>query len=173
MKRSMTLLWTLLLVCTSIAQDGKSKSSAPRPDFSGNWVLDHSRSSLGPLERNLANAEVTLVVAHKEPELKITRKAHAGGRELSQILVYYSDSRGETNPPPFGTTDVKSKTKWDKATLLSKASTTIAAPRGETLYIDTSEKRQLSADGNTLTITTSISSPRGLQIIKQVYSRAQ
>ena len=166
-------MWTLSLVALCAAQDGKSKSDAGRPDFSGNWVLDHSKSALGPLERNLANAEVTLVISHKEPEFKMTRKANVGGREVSQILNYYSDGRGETNPPPFGSADIKTKTKWDKNKLVSSSSQSITTPRGETFYIDTSERRELSGDGKSLTITVSISSPRGPQVIKQVYNKAQ
>ena len=173
MKRVIFLIWVLLLSAWCAAQDGKGKASATRPDFSGNWVLDHSRSSLGALERALSNAEVTLVIAHKEPELKISRKASVNGREQSQILSYYSDGRGETNPPVFGSADIKTKTKWDKTKLVSDASTSINTPRGDAIHIDTSEKRELSADGNTLTITVSISgTPQGPQVIKQVYGRA-
>jgi len=174
MKRVMFLLCILSLAAWCVAQDGKGKTPATRPDFSGNWVLDHSKSSLGPLERPLANAEVTLVIAHKEPELKISRKASVNGREQSQILTYYSDARGETNPAVFGSAEVKTKTKWDKIKLVSDASTTINTPRGDAIHIDTSEKRELSADGNTLTITVSISgAPQGPQLIRQVYGRAQ
>ena len=174
MKRVILLILVLSIAVLCDAQDGKSKASVTRPDFSGNWVLDHSRSSLGALERALANAEVTLVIAHKEPELKIARKASVNGREQSQILTYFSDGRGETNPPVFGSADLKTKTKWDKNKLVSDASTTINTPRGDAIHIDTSEKRELSADGNTLTITVSVSgTPQGLQVIKQVYGRAQ
>jgi len=173
MKRVIFLIWVLSLAAWCAAQDGKAKSPAVRPDFTGNWVLDHARSSLGPLERALANAEVTLVIAHKEPELKISRKASLNGREQSQILTYYSDARGETNPPVFGSAEVKTKTKWDKTKMVSDASTSINTPRGDAIHIDTSEKRELSADGNTLTITVSISgAPQGPQVIRQIYSRA-
>lgn len=174
MKRVIFLLWILCLSAWGSAQDGRTKSSTARPDFSGNWILDHSKSSLGPLERVLANAEVTLVIAHKEPELKISRKASVNGREQSQILTYYSDARGETNPAVFGSAEMKTKTKWDKSKLVSDASTSINTRRGDTIHIDTSERREISSDGNTLTITVSISgAPQGLQVIKQVYSRAQ
>ena len=172
MKQVRALLLLLGVAALCVAQDGKAKSTEGRPDFSGNWVLDHGKSSLGPLERNLANAEVTLVIAHKEPEFKMTRKANSGGRELSQILNYYSDGRGETNPAILGSADIKSKTKWEKTRLVSNGSSSIRLPNGETASLDFSEKRELSADGNTLTITDSISSPRGLQVIKQVYARA-
>ena len=174
MKRVIFLVCVLSLAGWCVAQDGKGKSSIPRPDFSGNWVLDHSKSSLGFLERALANAEVALVITHKEPELKISRKASINGREQAQILTYYSDGRGETNPAVVGATETKTKTKWDKAKLVSDASQTINTGRGDPIHIDSSEKRELSADGNTLTIMTSVTGlPQGPQIIKQVYLRAQ
>ena len=174
MKRVIFLIWVLSLAALCAAQDGKSKAPATRPDFSGNWVLDHSKSSLGLLERMLANAEVTLVVTHKEPELKISRKASVNGREQAQILTYYSDGRGETNPNIIGPTELKTKTKWDKAKLVSDASQTVNNPRGDAIHIDSSEKREISADGNTLTIIYSVTGlPQGPQIIKQVYTRAQ
>ena len=174
MKRVIFLILVLSLAAWCAAQDGKGKPPTPKPDFSGNWVLDHSKSSLGPLERMLANAEVTLVITHKEPELKISRKASANGREQAQILTYYSDGRGETNPAVIGPTETKTKTRWDKARLVSDASQSFNTPRGDTIHVDTSEKRELSADGNTLTITVSISgTPQGPQVIKQVYGRAQ
>jgi len=173
MKRVIVLLCVLSLAAWCWAQDSKSKASAARPDFSGNWVLDHSRSSLGALERMLANAEITLVITHKEPELKISRKASVNGREQAQILTYYSDGRGETNPAVIGSTETKTRTKWDKTKLVSDASTSLNTPRGDTIHIDTSERRELSTDGNTLTITVSISgTPQGPQVIKQVYGRA-
>jgi len=173
MKRVTFLISVLSLAAWCAAQDGKGKAPAARPDFSGNWVLDHAKSSLGPLERALSNAEVTLVIAHKDPELKISRKASLNGREQSQILTYYSDGRGEMNPPVFGSAEVKTKTKWDKTKLVSDASTSINTPRGDAIHIDTTEKRELSADGNTLTITVSISgAPQGPQVIRQIYGRA-
>lgn len=173
MRRVILLLCVFSMSAWCAAQDGKGKTPAARPDFSGNWVLDHSKSSLGPLERALSSAEVTLVITHKEPELKISRKASVNGREQAQILTYYSDARGETNPAVLGPNEMKTKTKWDKSKLVSDASASFNTPRGDTIHIDTSEKRELSADGNTLTITVSVSGmPQGLQVIKQVYSRA-
>jgi hypothetical protein len=166
-----TLLSILTLIGLCLAQGAISKSTA-KPDFSGNWILNHSKSNLGQLQRALGNAEIILVIAHREPELKITRRASVGGREQVQILTYFSDGRGETNPRPIGGGEIKSKSKWDKTKLVSTASTSVNTQRGETIYVDTSERRELSPDGALLTITTSISSPQGVQVVKQVYTRA-
>jgi hypothetical protein len=171
-RRHLALILLALLAPSPALQGDKTKSGTPRPDFSGNWVLDHSRSNLGQLQRALGNTEVFLVVVHKDPELKMTRRANVGGREQVVMMTYYTDGRGEVNPRVIGGGEIKSKTKWDKAKVVSSSSTSFNGPRGETLYIDISEKRELSADGNTLTLTMSISSPQGVQVIKQVYSRA-
>ena len=167
----LSILW---IAANGLPQDGKSKP-AGKPDFSGTWVFDKSKSKLGQLERTpLANAAVTLVIAHKDPELKITQKASLNGQDRTLDLVYYSDGRGETNPPLLGSREVKSKTKWDGNKLASKSTTQIDMGRGgygDTAFIDTSVKRELSEDGKTLTITTSTSGPRGTDMIKQVFNR--
>lgn len=164
-----------LLMCASLAlaQDNKPKDA--KPDFSGTWTFDRSKSNLGPLARTgLANAEVMLVITHKEPELKILRKINLNGNTGNQEFTYYSDGRGETNPASIGNGEVKSKTKWDKMKLESKSSTSFQLRGGgDTFHTDTAERRELSQDGKTLTVTISISGPRGIQSIKLVYNRAE
>jgi hypothetical protein len=166
---------TLLLICASLAfaQDDKPKDA--KPDFSGTWIFDKSKSSLGPFERSAAaRAEITLVITHKDPELKIVRKIRVEGNESSQEFTYYSDGRGEANPAFLGNNDVKSKTRWDKNKLESKSSSSYQLRSGgDVFHTDTAERRELSQDGKTLTVTFSISSARGLQLIKMVYHRAE
>jgi hypothetical protein len=163
-----------LLMCASLAL-AQEKPKDAKPDFSGTWTFDRSKSSLGPLQRApAANAEITLVITHKEPELKVLQKVNLNGNTSSQERIYYSDGRGETNPALLGNADVKSKTKWDKMKLESKSSSSFQLRGGgDVFHTDTSEKRELSADGKTLTITISISGPRGVQVIKMVYNRAE
>lgn len=137
-------------------------------------MLDSAKSDFGRLSQSaLAKAEQTLVVVHQEPELKITRKIKLDGQEQSQDYAYYSDGRGETNPPLIGRGgEVKSKTKWDGAKLVAKASTSQQTPDGA-LYIETTQKWELAEDGKTLTETVSRGSPgRGVVTVKQVFARA-
>lgn len=164
-----------LLMCASLALAQGDKPKDAKPDFSGTWAFDRSKSSLGPLERSpVANAEIMLVITHKEPELKITRKVNLNGNATSQEFTYYSDGRGETNPATIGNNEVKSKTKWDKMKLESKSSSSFQIRGGgDVFHTDTAERRELSQDGKTLTVTISISGPRGIQVIKLVYNRAE
>ena len=157
----------------AFAQD---KPKDAKPDFSGTWTFDRSKSNLGPFERMpAANAEITLIITHKEPELKIVRKVNLNGNAGSQEFIYYSDGRGETNPAFLGNGEVKSKTKWDKVKLESKSSASYQTRGvgGDVFHTDISERRELSQDGKTLTVTISISGPRGVQVVKMVYNRAE
>src|SRR5215216_5809102 len=113
---------TIILLCMTLsfatlcaAQDDKAKGDkAARPDMSGAWKLDKSKSQMGRLgQGQMANAVITLTISHKDPELKITRKLSLNGQQQVQELGYFTDGRGETNPAAVGNTNIKTKTKWD------------------------------------------------------------
>lgn len=164
-------VFTSILLATCLSAGHQNDKKKATPNFSGTWVLNKSRSSLGRFGQGpFANAELTLVILHDEPELKITRKTTLNGTERGQEMVYYSDGRGETNAAAFGNNEVKTKTKWEGTKLVSKSSISRSFRR-ETFFTDTSERRELSEDGRSLTITVSISGPAGTSVIKQVFDR--
>ncbi len=168
MKKTLLLFVLLSGIVFANAADDKAK-----PDFSGNWTLDKSKSDLGQFARgNLANASMSMSVTYKEPEWKMVRHIDANGQNIAQNYTYYTDGRGETNPGLLGSAQVKSKTKWEGIKLVSRSSTAITMRNGENLYIETTEKRELSADGKTMTITLMISSPQRPQTFKLVFTRA-
>lgn len=174
MKKSLVILSMLLCVTVCAAQDKGKSDGATRPDLSGTWELDKSKSQLGRFgQGQMANAVVTLTINHKEPELKITRKVSVGEQQQSQESSYFNDGRGEANPSMFTNTNIKTKTKWEGAKLTSKGTITII-PRStsEPVFIDVVEKREVSSDGKTLVINTFISNPAGNEVIKQVFNRA-
>ena len=97
------LLSLCLLACAVAAAAVDDKKGKARPDFSGRWELDRSKSEYGLFEdRPLAKAEATLVVTHREPELKFVRTLRLNGREETREFTYYTDGRGESNPGAFG-----------------------------------------------------------------------
>lgn len=184
-KKLILILWAMSCVVVCAAQDKKS-SAQSRPDLTGTWVRSSYKSNhRGQLE----SYPVTLTVSHKEPELKITRKSVVHGKEKITDGVYYTDGRGERNEAEFrsalavgssptsaieqkGANDpqTKSKTKWEGNKLVSRSSSSLEAV-GHRFYIDTAQKRELSADGKTLTITTTIM-PGGTAIT-EVFDRVQ
>jgi hypothetical protein len=171
MKRSLAgFVAIVMLLGLAIAQE-------KTPNFSGTWVLDRSRSDPpggfgggrggGPM----ANAEVVLIIEHQEPTLKITRLVKTPQGDRTQELVYTTDGKENKNPGMRGA-EVKSKSKWDKGKLVTKASQTIETPQG-TVDLEITEIRSLSEDGKTLTVETTTVSPMGERTRKEVYVKKE
>ena len=170
------LLCLCLLTCAAAAPagDDKKKEGKTHPDLSGTWELDRSKSDFGLFgDRPLSKADSTLVIAHRDPELKITRTLKLNGQEEVKEFTYYTDERGETNPATIGAGEVKSKTKWDgeKVAARSKMSWP-GRGGGPGVSMDVTQKWQVSSDGKTLTNTTVITNQMGANEIKLVYRRA-
>jgi hypothetical protein len=155
------------------ARDDKKKGEKSHPDFSGTWEIDRSKSDFGFFrDRPVSKADSTLVIAHGDPELKITRTLRLNGQQEVKEFTYYTDGRGETNPATIGAGEVKSKTKWDGDKIAAHSKMTWPGQNGAAgVEMDVTQKWQVSSDGKTLTNTTVISNPMGVQEIKLVYRR--
>ena len=154
------------------ARDDKKKE---RPDLSGTWELDKAKSDFGLFrDRPISKADSTLVVEHKEPELKITRTLKLNGQQETKQFAYYTDGRGETNPATIGAGEVKSKTKWDGERVAAHSKLVWPGRDGAAgPELDVTQKWQVSSDGKTLTNSTVMSSAQtGVQEIRLVYRRA-
>ena len=131
------------------------------PDLSGNWrVVETKNVAKMPGQTELF--EKTLVIIHKEPEIKITTQLKDNGRTKELETVYFTDSRGETNAT-FRESGVKSTTRWsgNKLEIRRVEAMSIKDPAGaiKVIKVDYIERWELSKDGNTLTITTNVSGP--------------
>ncbi len=169
---TLCLLAAFLLGPAAAARDDKQKA---RPDLSGTWELDRSKSDFGLFrDRPLSRADSTLVIAHRDPELKITRTLRLNGQEETKEFTYYTDGRGETNPATNGAGEVKTKTKWEGDKVVARSKMTWPGRDGAAgAEMDVTQKWQVSSDGKTLTNTTVISSAQtGVQEIRLVYRRA-
>jgi hypothetical protein len=178
------LVCLLMLACVSLcaAQEAKKNSaSAPRPDLSGTWVFDAGKSKFGNSSAKLMYDSLTLIIAHHEPKVEITRKLVLKGQERTEQLTYYSDGRGEKNTLPehqittqpkpsksarMNPEVVESQTAWNGRKLVTRSFHKFSE-HGETLEAETIDKWELSPDGNTLTQVTSFRPPR-----PSVFSRA-
>jgi hypothetical protein len=169
----LTLLLTLCLTAAASAVDDRKKGGKSRPDFSGTWQIDRSKSDFGAFsDRPLSKADSTLVVEHRDPELKIRRTQSLNGQEEVKEFAYYTDERGETNQATIGVGEVKSKTKWDGDKVVSEAQVKRRG-QGGSYELNVTQKWQVSSDGKTLTNTTHISNETDAQQVKLVYRRAQ
>jgi hypothetical protein len=164
------MLALALLTQPARGQSEKSKEEeGPKPDFSGTWLRDNAKSS--GLQGAMASAELTLLIAHKDPEFRVARSIKLNEQQMTQEVVYYTDHRGETNPAILGGGDLKSKTKWSKNKIETHASWSRTSRSGDVSNFDSTEKWELAADGKTLIETADISTPMGMRTLKQVFNR--
>lgn len=183
-------------------QSKTNQLGQPRPDFSGKWVLDFGNSKLGRERALLKITNVILVISHEEPLFTSTETTDYEGLEVTEKMTCYTDERGETNRTNHRSMVVKSKTRWNGSQLVTKASrdsrlssseyveikgstitTGITREGGSqpgyaavtvlrTQHIVNTVKRGLSADGQTLTIVTSLQGYDGTTVITKVFKRA-
>jgi hypothetical protein len=171
MKRTGTVLILTCLICLTITNVDARNLSQAKPNLSGNWTLDLSRSNFGRLgSSQFKNAKMTLKITQREPEVKIIRNATLNGQSRNHNLTYFTDGRGENNPNILTNESMGSKTKWEGARLITRASSSMSF-NGQSINLEAIEKRELSADGKTLTVTNTISSPRGVDVIKLVFAK--
>ena len=129
---------------------GHVKAQKPRvnrPHFEGTWRPNKSSNPREPA------GEVTLVIQHNDPEIKINRVYKSNRYTREEALTYYTDERGEEN---LETVDkVKSKTKWEGNNIVSRSATRGFGDRFDGFRTVT---WRVSKDGNSIKETTTIRS---------------
>lgn len=152
-----------------------------QPQFTGTWVLDHAQSQLpkrGPHGKGMANPqaqppEVKLIVEQQGNTLKATRSVVRGTREhaMSETLLVDGSERAETTQR--GGTAVTKATLGGDRLVVSKSHTRPAKDPGQPARSFSRESVwTLSPDGRTLTIDTTMHTPRGDRTMKAVYTKA-
>jgi hypothetical protein len=170
MKRSF-LFFVLVSFFLGTSNQPAHLAAQAKANMSGTWVLDKSRSSFGRFSKEAASAKITMKILHKEPTLKMTRTGSLNGEARSQSLTFYTDGRGETNPGLIGNSQAKSKTTWEGGKLVTHSWSTISVGN-ESVQLETLERRELSSDGKTLTVSVTATTPRGLDNLKLVFTRS-
>ena len=133
-----------------------------KPDFSGTWTLDPSKSD-APMGRRggAPAASEPITVAQNATQLTIRRG--------EQSLVYKLDGSESTNQMPSrgGPQEVKSKAHWDGAKLVIETTRDFQG-----MTITQKEMRSLSADGKEMIVEQSVQTPQGERTTKQVYTKS-
>jgi hypothetical protein len=158
MQKHAEVLPTLLLIPV-LALAGQN--SRNKPDLSGTWkCVDSPKQSV--------YAGSALVIAHQEPQIKMSRRVVVKGQTAIADLVFFSDARGDTNVAsdwlPRDDTYKNgpvSVTNWDGHKLTTKYSVLgeyREQPSGvmRTGTIETTDSWELSKDGNKLTQTRTV-----------------
>ncbi len=122
-----------------------------KPNFSGEWKLNVSKSEFGPLPAPISRTDK---IKHEDPALKITTTQANQQGEGTFELNYTTDGKESVNEIRGNT--MKSTSKWDGDTLVIDTKANFG---GNDLTL--SDKWSLSGDGKVLTINRHIASPMG------------
>src|SRR5262249_35585109 len=113
-----TRRWQAVLLALVVL--GAAPPARAVPDLSGTWELDKGRSSGqtdNPLYSMVSAGNVTMVIEHREPSIKMERHGSLGYRERILAAVYYTDGRESSNKGPRGEA-MTAKAHWDKNALV-------------------------------------------------------
>ncbi len=106
----------------------------------------------------------TLVIVQTPAMLIIEQQSDRGSR----AVTYRLDGEESTSSGQRG--EQTSRSRWDGAALVTEGAQSVSTPRGA-FTLEFSERRTLSADGGTMTVETTRSTPRGDIDTTLVYRR--
>ncbi len=121
-----------------------------KPDFSGEWTLNHEKSKFG--ENYNAPAKWVDVIRHQEPEISIDRVELGNAGKLTSKLRY-SSTGGECVNEIRGNS-VRSVVRWEGAALHLHHVT-----KFNSAEITLDDSWSLSPDGKTLTVARHFQGP--------------
>lgn len=139
-------------------------------NFSGTWALNEGKSELGQMARAAASK---IVVDQKADGITTTRTTTGMNGTASDQKETLGNDGKETESTVFaGSGKRKATLKWSAGnnSFTIFANTSIERG-GQSIDFKTTEVWFLSADGKTLTITYTISSPQGELTTKAVYDK--
>ena len=145
-------------------------SAAQSTDFSGTWHLDADASEFPDFGRGgrlfgrggggrggdggRGGGARTLVIVQTPAMLIVEQQSDRGSR----AATYRLDGEESTNSGPRG--EQTSRSHWDGAALVTDGTQSVSTPRGD-FTLEFTERRTLSADGRTMTVAASRTTPRG------------
>ena len=170
----MTTLRTALVSLALLATAAYAAPAAAQgADFSGTWRLDADASEFpdfgrggrafggggrggggGRAAAGRGGGAGTLVIVQTSAMLIVEQQSARGSR----AATYRLDGEESTNSGPRG--EQTSRSRWDGAALVTEGTQTVSTPRGD-FTLEFTERRTLSADGQTLTVVATRSTPRG------------
>ncbi|MPY87262.1 MAG: hypothetical protein GEU99_05010 [Luteitalea sp.] len=180
------------------AQAPRPSSVQATPDFSGQWVLEKidqpgspggdfpgsygppgggrfgDRPPDEPVERATRSRamppmERGAIVTITQSETELVTKF--GGHERVYALARpEGEATPQREPPAPEEQQRKSRTYWDGTKLVTEIEESRELS-GETVTLKSHEVRTLSSDGKTMTVETTLETPRGTRTVTQVFKR--
>jgi hypothetical protein len=121
--------------------------AAPQPSFAGNWVLDTKRGeNLGMM----SSVKETVDITQTPQQLQIKSSAKFMGTTSERTVTYDLAGKPVNNEGPMGSRG-DTVAKWDGGKLVVTWTEPSAIPGSKIQKVET---RELSADGQTMSVTT-------------------
>lgn len=139
----------LAVAAASLATAGKDSPKSQTPNLSGTWKLERSKGNYASYAQLRKQDDLTLLISHADPEIRVISKLLKNGNENTLELTYYTDGRGELGHTFIGDLHGKSITGWRGNKLVSRFS--VNAGPGPKVPLDVVQEWKLSRDGKTLT----------------------
>jgi hypothetical protein len=143
----------IVLLCATIAQ--------AKPNFSGRWKMNASRSDFGPIT---TPSSLVQQVTHEDPALKVVTTQVGEMGEFTVDSSYTTDGKECVNK--FRDIERRSTVNWDGDSLVIESKMDIG---GNAVTIG--EKWSLSDDGKTLTINRHLKGPEGETDLRTVLEK--
>lgn len=146
----------------AMAMSSSAGAAGPKPNLSGSWKLNVSKSDFGQIPPPDSRTEA---ITDNEPAIKIvatwTGGPMGGGSNTMDL-----DTTGKETTSQFMGSDAKSKAKWDGSALVVDTSMTM-----QDADVQIHSSYSLSADGKVLTVNAHIVGPMGELELKSVYDK--
>jgi len=84
----------LILLSSLLVASAQKKPGPPKPDFSGEWLLDVKKTSRKWIPKR---PDLPLKISHHDPELRVKESSEKDGKIVERESIYFTDERGETN----------------------------------------------------------------------------
>ncbi len=139
-----------LLTISALALFANVVSAQDKPNFSGTWKMNATKSDFGPLP---APSAATRTITHADPELKFSSVQTTDNGEQKSEATYKTDGEFTMKRRNM---DIKATGKWEGAKLVVKSKF-----EAQGMEISSTENWTLSADGKELHIVTALGTPQG------------
>jgi hypothetical protein len=153
---------TVMAVLITTLGVGMVGYSADKPNFSGNWTLDATKSDFGPMP---APSAMTRKVEHSDPSLTYTQEVQGGPQGDQTITMKYSTDGSETTNDLMGN-PLKTTAKWDGSALVITGKADFGGNE-----VTLTDKWTLSDDGKVLTDALHFESSQGAADVTYVMNK--
>ena len=140
---------------------------AQHPDFSGTWKLNAEKSDARPGRGGGMMGMGDVQITQSDGKLVITMSMG----ERSRTTTYHLDGSESSNSGMRGNQMVTTS-RWDGPSLVTEGNNTVSTPNGD-MQVKTKEVRSLSADGKTMTVVTTSTTPQGERTRTTIFDKQQ